>query len=409
MVGVENKINFNWMVMKKRLLSLMIWGMLFYAGCSSSVREDAGDAIRISTRDCMIKENMKSSEYLRRVKYVPLETDSVCILGNIDKIKYKDGILFINDRENGMYAFDTTGHFLNRIGAKGRGPEEYLTATAFYIDPEKKHVVVVDGGNYRALAYSFDGQFVGAEAIGKAAAFQVQDLECQDGHLLLNYRLPFAYKKQLYAYEVYDTNWLLLDTFSLYAPYLKAGGASMTYASAPMVKTDEGILFITPFSDLVYEFAGDSIRVKYQVETLKPLVTDQQLSLMGKTYFDIREKLADGNYTSGIRGIVQAGKYCIWDIHCNQPYTVVWDQEKRKGMYIMDYWDEDFDVYSQGISTYLTIAVEDGLLSVLPFLSEERRKKLIESSKNAALVQVLEELKEGDNPLLMFYDLKEIE
>ena len=78
-------------------------------------------------------------------------------------------------------------------------------------------------------------------------------------------------------------------------------------------------------------------------------------------------------------------------------------------MYIMDYWDEDFDVYSQGISTYLTIAVEDGLLSVLPFLSEERRKKLIESSKNAALVQVLEELKEGDNPLLMFYDLKEIE
>ena len=225
----------------------------------------------------------------------------------------------------------------------------------------------------------------------------------------MNYRLPFAYKKQLYAYEVYDTNWLLLDTFSLYAPYLKAGGASMTYASAPMVKTDEGILFITPFSDLVYEFAGDSIRVKYQVETLKPLVTDQQLSLMGKTYFDIREKLADGNYTSGIRGIVQAGKYCIWDIHCNQPYTVVWDQEKRKGMYIMDYWDEDFDVYSQGISTYLTIAVEDGLLSVLPFLSEERRKKLIESSKNAALVQVLEELKEGDNPLLMFYDLKEIE
>ena len=87
MVGVENKINFNWMVMKKRVLSLMIWGMLFYAGCSSSVREDAGDAIRISTRNCMIKENMKSSEYLRRVKYVPLETDSVCILGNIDKIK----------------------------------------------------------------------------------------------------------------------------------------------------------------------------------------------------------------------------------------------------------------------------------------------------------------------------------
>lgn len=40
----------------------------------------------------------------------------------------------------------------------------------------------------------------------------------------------------------------------------------------------------------------------------------------------------------------------------------------------MDYWDEDFDVYSQGISTYLTIAVGDGLLSVLPFLSEERGK-----------------------------------
>lgn len=75
----------------------------------------------------------------------------------------------------------------------------------------------------------------------------------------------------------------------------------------------------------------------------------------------------------------------------------------------MDYWDEDFDVYSQGISTYLTIAVGDGLLSVLPFLSEERREKLIENSKNAALVQVLKGLKEGGNPLLMFYDLKEIE
>lgn len=244
---------------------------------------------------------------------------------------------------------------------------------------------------------------------GKVVAFQVQDLEYQDRHLLLNYRLPFAYKKQLHAYEVYDTDWLRLDTFSVYAPYLNTGDASMTYSSAPMVKTDEGILFITPFSDLVYEFTGDSIRTKYQVETLKPLVTDRQLSLLGKTYFDIREKLDAGNYTSGIRGIVQAGKYCILDIQCSQPYTVVWDQEKGKGMYIMDYWDEDFDVYSQGISTYLTIAVGDGLLSVLPFLSEERREKLIENSKNAALVQGLKGLKEGDNPLLMFYDLKEIE
>lgn len=67
-------------------------------------------------------------------------------------------------------------------------------------------------------------------------------------------------------------------------------------------------------------------------------------------------------------------------------------------MYIMDYWDEDFDVYSQGISTYLTIAVGDGLLSVLPFLSEERREKLIENCKKCSFGTGAEGAERGRQP-----------
>lgn len=95
------------------------------------------------------------SELASDIRYVPLETTDDCLMNNEFYIMQYTGEDIIT---SGIFHFDKNGKFLNKIGNKGQGPEEYLQGLFAFGDWKNKLLYVQ---NWTTLTcYGFDGKFV---------------------------------------------------------------------------------------------------------------------------------------------------------------------------------------------------------------------------------------------------------
>ena len=78
----------------------------------------------------------KVSDFVKEIRYIPLETNSKIFIGNIKEIKIHDEKMYISDDKNVLNIFDMTGRHLSTLNRLGRGPEEYLSLTDFEVTPE---------------------------------------------------------------------------------------------------------------------------------------------------------------------------------------------------------------------------------------------------------------------------------
>ncbi|MFA9189559.1 6-bladed beta-propeller [Flavobacterium magnesitis] len=103
------------------------------------------------------------SEIAAKIEYIPLESTSSLILDEIDKpdenIKFFNNSLLIRDRSDELYMFNLSGKFLNKIGSKGKGPEEYPQIQNIEILSQKKLIAVYSSMLNKVLLYKIDGSF----------------------------------------------------------------------------------------------------------------------------------------------------------------------------------------------------------------------------------------------------------
>ena len=100
-------------------------------------------------------KEMMLSELAADIKYIPLETTDDCLINNEFYIMQYTGEDIIT---SGIFHFNKEGKFLNRIGRKGQGPEEYLQGLFAFGDWKNKLLYVQ---NWTSMTcYTFDGKFV---------------------------------------------------------------------------------------------------------------------------------------------------------------------------------------------------------------------------------------------------------
>jgi len=76
-----------------------------------------------------------TSEFIKDIKYVPLETGPNSMVGSIVKVVVESNRIYISDNQGKINIFDTDGRYLNTLNKKGRGPQEYLRVTDYTVDP----------------------------------------------------------------------------------------------------------------------------------------------------------------------------------------------------------------------------------------------------------------------------------
>jgi len=108
------------------------------------------------------------ADLIDTVWYVALETKENSVIGRIDKVLFTNDRIFISDTEitQTIFCFDYSGHFIFKIQERGRGPNQYLTLTAFDVDAEKEKVLIYDAQQKAFLEFDFSGNFISRHVHG---------------------------------------------------------------------------------------------------------------------------------------------------------------------------------------------------------------------------------------------------
>lgn len=103
----------------------------FISSCSTKrdkpIQEGNWETIRFDENQ--VKE-LPFSSFVDTIELIPLETTEKNLIGEVNRIVFDDNKYYVrstNSMQNGkLFVFDKDGKFLQQIGRKGGGPDEYI-------------------------------------------------------------------------------------------------------------------------------------------------------------------------------------------------------------------------------------------------------------------------------------------
>ncbi|MDR1454425.1 MAG: 6-bladed beta-propeller [Tannerella sp.] len=144
--------------------------LLVFAVVSCVHRPQYYAAADVEAEECL-------SGIFSEVVAVPLETNGLCRLGEVRQVKCDGGDIFVWS-ENGIYRFDRTGKFKNRLSI-----DTGCHVSDFALNPGQKQVMILD--NIQQLhGVGYGGQALFRMDLGKEAPRQtILDIACYDNSL----------------------------------------------------------------------------------------------------------------------------------------------------------------------------------------------------------------------------------
>ena len=370
----------------KYLFSFLCLCCVLSVSAQNPVVINLAKAISESPKEIMLNELASD------IRYVPLETTDDCLMNNEFYIMQYTGEDIIT---SGIFHFDKNGKFLNKIGSKGQGPEEYLQGLFAFGDWKNKLLYVQ---NWTTLTcYGFDGTFVRSVPtpqlnMGAAGLFD-------ENHILYSNDIYYADKAnpiQLYMVDSQNgktvSKWRgHLEENKKYGMILTSRDFMYNYDNSLFYKPAlENVIFkiLSPKKrQLVYKFDCSGKDIDVSADEVDPKKRFQFLSV-----YWAKETAQYLFVNYGMKNISRLG---IYDKE-KKTFTNVTIKDNLAGGYdIHPAWTSDDNhllmvYYAGGLLQDKEKRYSTGLLP-------ERKKELDELLKN---------IKEDDNPVVILVTLK---
>ena len=370
----------------KYLFSFLCLCCVLSVSAQKPVVINLAKAISESPKEIMLNELASD------IRYVPLETTDDCLMNNEFYIMQYTGEDIIT---SGIFHFDKNGKFLNKIGSKGQGPEEYLQDLFAFGDWKNKLLYVQ---NWTTLTcYGFDGTFVRSIPtpqlnMGAAGLFD-------ENHILYSNDIYYADKANpIQLYMVDSQNGKTVSKWRGHFEENKKYGMILT--SRDFMYNYDNSLFYKPALEnvifkilspkkrqLVYKFDCSGKDIDVSADEVDPKKRFQFLSV-----YWAKETAQYLFVNYGMKNISRLG---IYDKE-KKTFTNVTIKDNLAGGYdIHPAWTSDDNhllmvYYAGGLLQDKEKRYSTGLLP-------ERKKELDELLKN---------IKEDDNPVVILVTLK---
>ncbi|MEN6617972.1 MAG: 6-bladed beta-propeller [Rikenellaceae bacterium] len=209
------------------------------------------------------------SEVVSDIRYIPLETSSVSLVGETQRIFLENDRIYIKDRNYSMSIFDLNGKFITKFCKRGRGPEEYSLGAEIYPAPHSGEILVNSlGESLSILRYNISGRLIGRFDTPKDTNFRTTwPVMLNDNAYVATINIYF--NKPVFSSVVYDSlgKTKLLVPIPELAPYksfdlpefvlMNKDGALTTVKDESKIKK-----YSNPDRPFLYKFK-DNIRLVY--------------------------------------------------------------------------------------------------------------------------------------------------
>lgn len=144
--------------MKYLLIIIII--SLFFIDCENSNKQVKNHILKFDINVAPNISRVKLSDLeFREVVYIPLETNTNCLIQKIDKVFMGGNFILIKHLDK-ILKFNINGSFMTKIGAEGRGPDEISGILDIDIDAINQNIYLLSGSHRKFYIYSAEGELI---------------------------------------------------------------------------------------------------------------------------------------------------------------------------------------------------------------------------------------------------------
>ena len=336
---------------------------------------------------------MKVMDIFKNIHYLPLETKESSLLDfNIKKIICKNNYIYIKDVKSSgpeIHLFNKEGKFIRDVGKKGEGPEEYISCFMISIN-DNGWISLTDRGSSSIITYDSDGNFISKIPI-KTSLYDVvylnDSLLLHKGHY--NYDGDKFYVINMYKGEI--VNSFYPNKFRMYQPYL---GENLTACNGRVIVAEYT-------NNEIWEVTKDGYKVRYIINVNDKMPPKGFWDQKVKSFTELTTEETTKGYISHIPCFTENERmmFLYFRGSLGKAETEGWaliDKETRK------------------YQTFKRIALSDKLIISPDFFYTQSDGRFtfilspeeILNSGDEVFISQFPGLKEDDNPILMFAELK---
>ena len=364
--------------------------LLFFYSCSESVKDKKIEPVVVAVPG---ETDVKSLEI---EKIAPLETRDESVFGQYYKVDFIDSDIYILDNifTNNLYHFNGRGQFIKKLQI-GKGPGEVMETYSVYIDREANEVYVYDGINDRIQVFDQLLNYLQTIPVNNEIAYHHFNKMSDNKWLVQATYQNYPRNDTTALYVLLDKEFKRIE--EKYIPFnLSFGGVGTVDPIS--TNAHNQVLFAGIFDNNLYTIDDqDKLQVKYQVDfgdfnlTEKELQSDDNRSItklwqegQRKTYLDnVHETILYVGFSYLFEDKVE---FCIYSKKSGE----ILSSENIRGDFIPG-------TLAGLTDDYFILAAEPS--SVIDYINRSE----VEDDRFKDL-----NIKEGDNPVLVYYRLKEM-
>ncbi len=374
--------------MRKNFIFILIVATI--CACCQSDLVTTSEAIIIDSAKLINKKKTFMSSIMEISNVIPLETSDSCLLGEVEKIVKRNGVIYVKSRNSSLTLFDEKGHFLHTVGKIGTGPEDYSMLVDFDIKNKNIYVLTVN----KIQVYNQDGAWIKTISLNLNAS----------GIRLVN--------DQILLFVLGDNHviHLLDETGREVKSFLERNQTLRLCRNIPFIKYDSYFLFPMGRSNdiLAYDTSVNGTFKRMSYLASKQLSNEQEADLIEKSP-NYRQELNnrgcfDGLLTDNTHVIVpfiQKENVTLWIKHMKSSQTKAYELSAL----------ENNLTFSPPHSFFLDNMEND--CAFLTYVMPHRLKEYLKAAQNKEkspyfekLNKVIENSGEEENPILIEYKIK---
>lgn len=377
--------------MKHYFFALIFASLLLYS-CGHGQNNNESDSAPLQVVVVPEQADMPIDSIIEKVDYIKLGDTGDVLIGDVSKLWITPQHIVIVDKFKAMsiFVFDRAGNAQAVINRLGRGPQEYTSLTDVCLTPDQQRIVVLDNSKKKLLYYNMEGDFL----YNKNTSFWIGDLAYADEqHIIAKTYGAQNEDPGLTSYENKDDNLYILDTLM----HIKQ---SMMPRTAILKQFEDRLYVNAIHGDTIYRVAGsDGLVPQYRLDmSAINGVTNFGEESMEKV-MEIRKNNAyfpndyvDGKDFALFRFSMPVAPHMqlvMHNKHTGQNYSIEGTSKKALNIYFME----------------VSYAFDDQFVAAIPAFRFVGDNAPMPGSEQRAAIQ--KNLTDDDNPVLLFYTLKD--
>lgn len=336
---------------------------------------------------------VKATDIFKNIHYVPLETNDAALLAEPYCIVLRDNYIYILDIKmsgNEIHLYDSDGKYIRHIGQKGQGPNDYLGGLHIAVNG-KGMLSLPDRIRSEIINYTQEGEFV--SRIRMDTISMIKDIFLNDSLLLVQN----FYDRSGYKFHVVDVfNRKVIRAFHPIKNRVYMVGFPET-----MTRYKDKILISECQSNDVLEVTLDGVKVRYTININDKMPPEGFWDQKASSYSLIADEYRRMGYIGHIPCFTETDHSIFFGFRGLVPAT------ETQGWALIDKVSGKSQSFKKielaenvCINPRIFHSCDDGkiVMTVSP--------EAILNSGNQEFISQFPGLKEDDNPILMFAEIK---